>query len=160
MKIFRIATALILALVAVAGTWFYKFGSFAPASTSSLSSVNTNPSVSRAEVLEVIAQTADKSSIPKAIWLASGLTELEYEVLWEAGTERPGTSPLNDEKRKGTFVTKVCGLEVFSSEHKYDSGTGWPSFWEANKENIVLKEDYSWLGIKRHRHVLTPDQLC
>ncbi|NCP67059.1 peptide-methionine (R)-S-oxide reductase MsrB [bacterium] len=77
------------------------------------------------------------------------MTEREYNVIWEEGTERPGSSPLNEEKRKGKYVTKVCGLEVFSSDTKYESGTGWPSFYEANKENIVLKEDYSWLGIKR-----------
>lgn len=97
----------------------------------------------------LIAQTEDKTTIPKEVWLAAGLSELEYKVLWQKGTERPGTSPLDNEKRPGKFVTKACGLEVFSSEHKYDSGTGWPSFYEANKQNIVLKDDYSWLGIKR-----------
>ncbi len=95
-----------------------------------------------------IDQATDKSAVPKEVWLTSGLTEAEYHILWEKGTERAGTSPLNEEKRKGKFVTKACGLEVFSSDHKYESGTGWPSFWEANKENIVLEEDHSW-GMKR-----------
>jgi peptide-methionine (R)-S-oxide reductase len=97
----------------------------------------------------IIEAAADKSTVAKAVWLAAGMTEAEYKVIWEEGTERPGSSPLDNENRKGTFVTKACGLEVFSSEHKYDSGTGWPSFYEANKENIVLKEDTSWLGITR-----------
>jgi peptide-methionine (R)-S-oxide reductase len=101
------------------------------------------------EAQRIIAAAADKSTVPKAVWLASGLTESEYKVIWEEGTERPYSSPLDTETRTGKYVTKACGLEVFSSEHKYDSGTGWPSFYEANKDNIVLKEDYSWLGIKR-----------
>lgn len=64
-------------------------------------------------------------------------------MIWQEETERPGKSPLNNEKRSGKFIAKVCGLEVFSSEHKYDSGTGWQSFYEANKENLVLKEGYT-----------------
>ncbi len=103
----------------------------------------------KAQALQIIENTANKSQIAKSVWLASGMTELEYNVIWEAGTEKPGSSVLNEEKRKGKYVTKVCGLEVFSSEHKFESGTGWPSFYDANKENLVLKEDYSWLGIKR-----------
>jgi peptide-methionine (R)-S-oxide reductase len=107
------------------------------------------PNSNQAAALEIIENTLDKSTVPKAVWLASGMTEREYNVLWEEGTERPGSSPLNQETRKGKYITKVCGLEVFSSETKYESGTGWPSFYDANKENIVLKEDTSWLGITR-----------
>ena len=59
------------------------------------------------------------------------LTSSEYYVLREAGTERAYTSPLNDEKRPGTFVCAGCGNRVYASAHKYDSGTGWPSFWRA-----------------------------
>lgn len=103
----------------------------------------------REQAFATIHHAEDKTTIPKEVWLASGLTELEYDVLWNHGTERPGSSPLNDEKRKGKYVTKACGLEVYSSEHKYESGTGWPSFWEVNKDNVILKDDYSWLGIKR-----------
>lgn len=57
------------------------------------------------------------------------LTPAQYAVLREEGTERPFTSPLVDEHRKGTFVTADCGDPVFRSEQKFDSGTGWPSFW-------------------------------
>lgn len=95
-----------------------------------------------------ISKTEDKRTIPKNVWIAAGMTDLEYSVIWESDTERSSTSPLNNEKRKGKYVTKACGLEVYSSEHKYESGTGWPSFWEANKENIVLVED-SKFGWKR-----------
>lgn len=112
------------------------------------STINTK-TMTQAEAQKIINQTVDKTTITKAVWLASGLSALEYDVLWQKGTERSGTSPLNNEKRKGKYVSKVCGLEVYLSEHKYESGTGWPSFYEVNKENIVLKDDYSWLGVKR-----------
>jgi peptide-methionine (R)-S-oxide reductase len=52
-----------------------------------------------------------------------------YEVLFEHGTERPGSSPLNAEKRPGTFVCVACNLPLFNAAHKYESGTGWPSFF-------------------------------
>jgi peptide-methionine (R)-S-oxide reductase len=62
-----------------------------------------------------------------AEWRAS-LTPEQYHVLREHGTERAGTSPLNAEKRVGTFVCAGCGQPLFSSAAKYESGTGWPSF--------------------------------
>ena len=58
------------------------------------------------------------------------LTEAEYNVLRDHGTERAFTSPLNDEKRAGTFSCAGCGHDLFSSDHKFDSGTGWPSFYQ------------------------------
>jgi peptide-methionine (R)-S-oxide reductase len=60
-------------------------------------------------------------------WRAS-LTAEQYRVLREHGTERAGTSPLNAEKRAGTFTCAGCGQPLFSSAAKYESGTGWPSF--------------------------------
>src|SRR5438445_10128523 len=57
------------------------------------------------------------------------LTPEQFHVLREHGTERPGSSPLNDEKRSGTFVCAGCGQPLFSSDTKFESGTGWPSFW-------------------------------
>ena len=59
------------------------------------------------------------------------LTKSEFYVLREAGTERAFTSPLDKEKRKGTFVCAGCGNRLYSSANKYDSGTGWPSFYKA-----------------------------
>lgn len=58
------------------------------------------------------------------------LTPEQFKVLREHGTERPGSSPLNVEKRDGMFVCAGCGQPLFSSDTKFDSGTGWPSFWE------------------------------
>lgn len=69
------------------------------------------------------------------------LSPLAYNVLYEKGTERPYTSPLNDEHRKGVFVTADTGLPVFRSDDKYNSGTGWPSFSRAITDNIELRED-------------------
>ena len=58
------------------------------------------------------------------------LTADQYVVLRTHGTERPGSSPLNREKRKGTFACAGCDLPLFASDTKYESGTGWPSFWQ------------------------------
>jgi len=65
------------------------------------------------------------------------LTKGEFRILREAGTERAYTSPLNDEKRKGTYVCAGCGNRLYSSAHKYDSGTGWPSFYKAIENGAV-----------------------
>lgn len=58
------------------------------------------------------------------------LTPNQFQVLRQEGTERPFTSPLNDEHRAGTFACAGCSLDAFSSKTKYDSKTGWPSFWQ------------------------------
>ena len=65
------------------------------------------------------------------------LTRAEYYVLREAGTERAYSSPLDKEKRKGIFVCAGCKNRLYSSEHKYDSRTGWPSFWQAIDDGAV-----------------------
>jgi peptide-methionine (R)-S-oxide reductase len=66
-----------------------------------------------------------------------------YAILREAGTERPFSSPLNSEHRKGTFVCAACALPLFSSATKFDSGTGWPSFWRALPRAVVERGDHS-----------------
>lgn len=72
------------------------------------------------------------------------LTPLQYNILREAGTEVPFTSDLLHEKRKGTYVTADCNEPVFRSEQKFDSGTGWPSFWAPiHDKSIITKEDDS-----------------
>ena len=69
------------------------------------------------------------------------LTEAEFQVMREEGTERAFTSPLNDEKRAGSFLCKGCDLPLYSSRHKFDSGTGWPSFWQALPNAVETKPD-------------------
>ncbi len=71
------------------------------------------------------------------------LPEAAYEVLFEERTERRGTSPLNDEKREGTFVCAACFLPLFSSGAKFESGTGWPSFYEALPGHVETRRDFS-----------------
>ena len=67
----------------------------------------------------------------------------QRNILYNSGTEMAGTSNLLEEKRTGTYVTADKGLPVFRSETKFESGTGWPSFFDVNKENIIIKEDTS-----------------
>ena len=69
------------------------------------------------------------------------LTPAQYRVLREEGTERAGTSPLNDEKREGDYLCAGCGLVLFHSKWKYESGTGWPSFYDVIKAHIGTRED-------------------
>ena len=64
-----------------------------------------------------------------------------YRVLRQEGTERAGSSPLNKEKRKGTYHCAGCALPLFSSATKYESGTGWPSFWQPLKGAVGTKSD-------------------
>ena len=75
-----------------------------------------------------------------AEWRAR-LTPEQFAILREHDTEKPFTSALNNEKRKGTFHCAGCDLPVYSSETKYDSGTGWPSFWDAMPDAIGTQED-------------------
>lgn len=76
------------------------------------------------------------------------LTPQQYAVLRHEGTERAGSSPLNDEHRAGTFACAGCDLPLFSSETKFDSGTGWPSFWKPLDNAVATRQDRSF-GILR-----------
>ena len=65
-----------------------------------------------------------------------------YAVLFEEATERPGSSPLNDEKRAGTFVCAACFLPLFDAKAKFESGTGWPSFFEPIPDRLGSRRDF------------------
>lgn len=69
------------------------------------------------------------------------LTPAQYHILREEGTERPYTSPLNDEKRSGVYVCVACELPLFPSRFKYDSGTGWPSFYDVLPGHVGTRID-------------------
>ncbi|MEN8777181.1 MAG: peptide-methionine (R)-S-oxide reductase MsrB [Polaribacter sp.] len=70
------------------------------------------------------------------------LTDKEYYVLREAGTEKAFTSPLNNNKKEGTYLCAACKTPLYQSKHKYDSGSGWPSFDRAIKGNVEMDVDY------------------
>ena len=75
-----------------------------------------------------------------------------FNVLRKEGTERPFSSPLNDEKRKGTFCCAGCDFALFLSETKFDSGTGWPSFWDHLPGAIETKTDFKLIVPRTEYH--------
>ena len=90
-------------------------------------------------------------TLTEAEWRAR-LSPEAYAVLREEDTERAFTSPLNDEKRKGTFHCAGCDLPLYASETKYDSGTGWPSFWQPLPNAIGTKEDNTFFSTRTEVH--------
>ena len=80
------------------------------------------------------------------------LTPAQFSVLREEGTERPFSSPLNNEKRKGTFVCAGCDLVLFESKTKYDSGTGWPSFYAAIPGRVESRVDHKMMMPRDEYH--------
>lgn len=75
-----------------------------------------------------------------------------YRVLFEHGTEPPGSSPLDAETRPGTFVCAGCNLPLFSAAHKYDSGTGWPSFWQPLPDAVGTSTDFKLIFPRTEYH--------
>jgi len=86
----------------------------------------------------------DKITKPEADWKAQ-LTPEQYKVTRQHGTERAFTGEYHATKDKGTYLCVCCGLPLFESDSKFDSGTGWPSFFQpVSKENVAEKTDKSW----------------
>ena len=83
------------------------------------------------------------------------LTEQEYSVLRQAGTERPFSSPLNKEYSEGTYHCAACNTPLFKSEHKFDSGTGWPSFDRAIEGNVAYSTDNNLGYTRTEEHCAT-----
>ncbi len=75
-----------------------------------------------------------------------------YRVLFEHGTERAGSSPLDNEKRVGTFVCAACNLPLFDAAHKYDSKTGWPSFYQALPNALGTSRDFKLILPRTEYH--------
>ncbi|MDE2335142.1 MAG: peptide-methionine (R)-S-oxide reductase MsrB [Rhodospirillales bacterium] len=80
------------------------------------------------------------------------LTAEQFRVLRQHGTERAGTSPLNAEKRPGVFVCAGCGASLFDAATKFESGTGWPSFWAPIEEAVATTTDRSWFMTRTEVH--------
>ena len=96
------------------------------------------------ETIEKIRKTDDE-------WRAE-LPAAAYTVLRREGTERPWTSPLNDEKRQGAFACAGCGLELFTADMKFDSGTGWPSFFDVIPGRVATRTDFKLLLPRTEYH--------
>ena len=94
---------------------------------------------------------AEKLNLSKDEW-RKRLDKAQYHVLREEGTERAGTSPLNQEKRAGIYACTGCDLPLFTSEMKYESGTGWPSFFTTIPAVFETKTDYHLLLPRTEYH--------
>jgi peptide-methionine (R)-S-oxide reductase len=80
------------------------------------------------------------------------LTPAQYDVLFEEATERAGSSPLDEEKRAGTFICAACFLPIFASSAKFDSGTGWPSFFQPIDGHIETSRDFKLILPRTEYH--------
>lgn len=97
------------------------------------------------------ATAADTWKLSEAEW-KKRLTPAQFEVLRKEGTERPGSSPLNAEKRKGTYHCAGCDLPLFSADAKYESGTGWPSFHTPLPGALGTKTDFKAIFPRTEYH--------
>ncbi|KPP80781.1 MAG: peptide-methionine (R)-S-oxide reductase [Oceanicaulis sp. HLUCCA04] len=104
-----------------------------PANTGSAETVTAGTSANDDDI--------DWANLTEAQW-RERLTPAQFNVLRREGTERPGSSPLNEETREGIYACAGCALPLFSSETKYESGTGWPSFWQPLDDALDTKTDY------------------
>jgi peptide-methionine (R)-S-oxide reductase len=98
-----------------------------------------------------VERPVEKLDRPESEWKAQ-LPADRYAVLFEEATEPPRSSPLNQEKREGTFVCAACGLPLFRSEAKFESGTGWPSFFEAIPGHLETKRDFRHVWPRTEYH--------
>ena len=102
-------------------------------------------------IRSAVAAALDKLNLPDEEW-KKRLTPEQYDVLRHEGTERSFTSALNDEHRAGIFTCAGCDLELFPSKFKFNSGTGWPSFFDSIPGHIETKTDYMLLAPRTEYH--------
>jgi peptide-methionine (R)-S-oxide reductase len=98
-----------------------------------------------------VTKSAEPLTLPDAEW-KKRLSAAAYNVLREEGTEYPGSSPLNGEKRPGVFVCAGCSLPLFTSAMKYESGTGWPSFFTTIPGALATKTDFALIYPRTEYH--------
>jgi len=104
-----------------------------------------------AHATETMMTTTDWANLSNQDW-KSRLTDEEFYVLRKEGTERPWTSPLNDEKRDGQYVCAGCAQPLFEASQKFDSGTGWPSFFDFIPGAIDTKRDFKLIVPRTEYH--------
>ena len=103
------------------------------------------------QVLASSVSSRDSWNLSQEEW-KNRLSPESYYILREEGTERAFSSQLNNEKRKGIFHCAGCDLPLFSSDTKYDSGTGWPSFWDSIRGSIETKVDFKLIVPRTEYH--------
>jgi peptide-methionine (R)-S-oxide reductase len=116
-----------------------------------LSAMGFAPAVARAQGPSPSKPKVEPLQLSDAEW-KKRLTAEQYAVLRQEGTERPGSSPLNHEKRKGRFHCAGCDLPLFSSDTKFESGTGWPSFYAALPGALGTKTDLKMIVPRTEYH--------
>jgi peptide-methionine (R)-S-oxide reductase len=121
-----------------------------PASMKDIEALQKNWKASLAEGVKVPVPT-EPLKLSKEEW-RKRLDAQQFHILREEGTERPGTSPLNNEKRPGVFVCIGCNLPLFTSEMKYESGTGWPSFFTTIPGAFGTSTDYKLILPRTEYH--------
>ena len=113
--------------------------------------IGADSKASDAKASKGTAGSVAKVNLSDAEWKAR-LTAEQYQVLRREGTEAPGTSALNKEKRTGTYHCAGCELALFSSANKYESGTGWPSFYQSLPDALGIKTDYKLIYPRTEYH--------
>ena len=109
-----------------------------------------------AGLTKAVAESIEKLRLTRAQW-RERLTPDQFEVLRQEGTEPPWSSPLNDEERNGTYHCAGCDLPLFESDTKYDSGTGWPSFYDHIPGHIGTKTDLKLIIPRKEYHCIRCD---
>lgn len=124
-------------------------------------------SINRRDVMK-LAGTAALAAVPMRLWATTSgevfeitrteaewramLSDLEYAVMREEATERAGTSPLDKTYAAGTYLCRGCDLPLYSSDAKFDSGTGWPSFWQSLPDAIGTRPDRKLFYVRTECH--------
>ena len=144
MKIPHLRSFLCSILIIFVATGLYFLTQNQPANTTLVQKISTGALLSVKSPSQLPGPTEEMVHRANAEWKKI-LSPEAYHVLREQGTEAPFTSPLNNNHQKGTYVTADCGEPVFRSEQKFDSGTGWPSFWAPIEGSVVEREDATLL---------------